>query len=185
MFYKIKGSIVKFLGQIRFYPLGLIVIGHHGYKMKGPDWRSILDIIKPGDIILCAYHNYVSSFFIKGKYAHSGIYVGDNSVINIRNYGISKEDILTYLRTDDIVVVRYKDKDKVPVAIDKAYKQLEKDVGYDYDFDRQDKEQFYCTEFTDYCYDYPLRGGVSKDKNFIYPDDYLISSTLFDIVWQK
>jgi len=71
------------------------------------------------------------------------------------------------------------------LAIKRAYEQLAKGIEYDYDFNKQDTNQFYCTEFTDFCYDYPLREGVSKGNNYLLPDDYLISSDLFEIIWIK
>jgi len=181
----IKEAIVDFFGNIRLYAGGIILFGDSKYKLKGPDWRSIINILQPGDIVGSAHDHYISSWFIKGDFGHVGIYVGDNQVIHVRTDGIVREDILTFLRADKAFVVRRTDQSLVDIAIQKAYEQLAKDVEYDYDFDKQDTEQFYCSEFTDFCYDYPLRGGVSKDKSFIYPDDYLVPSDLFDIIWKK
>lgn len=180
-----KEAMVDFFGNIRVYPGGIILFGESKYKLKGPDWREILNIIQPGDIVGNAHHNYISSWFITGDFGHVGLYVGDNQIIHVRTDGIVKEDILTFLRADDAFIVRPTDQSIVDVAIQRAYEQLAKDVGYDYDFDKQDTEEFYCSEFTDFCTGYILRSGVSKDKKYIYPDDYLIPSEHFEIMWRK
>jgi len=182
---KFKEILIDFLGNIRFYPGGLVLFGDSKYKLKGPDWRAILDIIKPGDVIGSAHNHYVSSWFIKGDFGHVGLYVGNNKIIHVRTDGIVEEDILTFLRADNAFVVRPTNVELVPPAITKAYTQLAKNIEYDYDFNKQDTEQFYCSEFTDFCYGYLLREGVSKDKNYIFPDDYLVPSALFDIIWKK
>ena len=181
----IKKFVINFFGNIRIYKGGFVLFGESKYKLKGPDWREILDTIQPGDIIGRAHHNYVSSWFIKGDFGHVGIYVGDNNVIHVRTSGIIKEDILTFLRTDDAFVVRPTDQSIVDTSIQKAYEQLNKGVGYDFDFDSVDEEEFYCSEFTDFCTNHILRESVSKDKTYIYPDDYLIPSDKFEIVWKK
>lgn len=182
---RLKEVMVDFFGNIRLYKGGIILFGESKYKLKGPDWREILNVIQPGDIIGNAHANYVSSWFIKGKFGHVGLYVGDNQVIHVVTDGIVKEDILTFLRADDAFVVRPTDQSIVYPSIQKAWEQLAKDVEYDYDFDAQDIEQFYCSEFTDFCTNYILRNGIAKDNTFIYPDDYLIPSEHFEIVWVK
>ena len=135
--------------------------------------------------ILNAHYHYVSSFFIKGEFGHAGLYVGDNQIIHVIGDGIIKEDILTFLRADAAAVIRPKNQDLVPKAIENAYEQFSKHVQYDYDFNKIDNSQFYCTEFTDFCYGYIVRDGVAKDHPYIYPDDYLIPSDLFEIIWRK
>lgn len=181
----IKEFVIDFFGNIRFYPGGIILFGDSKYKLKGPDWRSIIDSLQAGDIVGVAHKHYVSSWFIKGDFGHVGLYIGDNRIIHVRTSGIVNEDILTFLRADDAFVVRPTNQLLVSKAIENAKEQLSKGVEYDYDFNKQDKEQFYCSEFTDFCYGYPLRSGVSKNKDYIYPDDYLIPSNSFDIVWKK
>ena len=181
----IKKALVDFFGNIKLYTGGIVFFGDSGLGLKGPDWREILDIIKPGDLVLNEHKNYVSSMFIKGKFGHVGLYVGDNNLIHVIGDGIDKQDILTFLRADGAAVVRPKNQELVSKAIERAYIQLEKDVQYDYDFDKQDTNQFYCSEFTDFCYGYILREGVSKDKSFILPDDYTIAYDDFEVVWNK
>jgi len=185
MFRKIKKFFIDFFGNIKVYKGGLVLFGGSSYGLKGPDWRKVLDVIKPGDIVLNAHNHYVSSWFIKGNFGHVGLYVGNDKIIHVVTDGITKEDILTFLRADAAAVVRIKDRSKVDLAIQRANEQLNKHVEYDYDFDKKDTTQFYCSEFTDFCYGYPLRDGISLGKSFILPDDYLSAHEDFDIVWVK
>lgn len=185
MLRKIKKLFIDFFGNIKIYKGGIVLFGGLSYGLKGPDWREIIELIKPGDIVLNAHNNYVSSLFIKGAFGHVGIYVGDNQIIHVVTSGIVKEDILTFLRADAAAVVRIKDQSRVGSAIKNAYNQLNNHVEYDYDFDKKDTTQFYCSEFTDFCYGYPLSEGVSAGKSFILPDDYLRANEDFDVVWIK
>jgi hypothetical protein len=98
IFRRIKEAFVNFFGNIRFYKGGVILFGDSKYKLKGTDWRSILDSLQPGDIVGSAHNNYVSAWFIKGDFGHVGVYVGDNRIIHVRTDGIANEDILTFLR---------------------------------------------------------------------------------------
>jgi len=182
---RLKKLIIDSIGNIRIYKGGIILFGDSTYKLKGPDVREITNLLAPGDLVLNSHSHYVSSLFIKGDYGHVGVYVGDNQIIHVKTTGIEKNDILTYLRADGAAIVRLTDQSIVPDMIQKAYEQLAKDVEYDYDFDKQDDEQFYCSEFTDFCTGYLLREGIAKDNKFIYPDDYLIPSEHFEVIWKK
>jgi hypothetical protein len=145
--------------------------------------REVLDLIRPGDIVVNRKDHYVSNMFIKGDFSHAGLYVGRNDVIHVMSRGIRKEDILVFLRADAFALIRPLDQSKTESAITKAHDKFRKGVLYDYDFDKDCPEEFYCSEFTDYCYDYALRDNFSK--NFIYPDDYINSSKYHKIIWIK
>jgi len=179
----IKKSLINFFGNIRLYYGGIVFFGDSHYKLKGPSLRKILDLLQPGDIVLRRHDHYVSSMFIKGNFSHAGLYVGNNKVIHVIGSGILKEDILTFMRADAFAIVRFTNNEIIPKAVEKAYIQLGKNIEYDYDFDKNSPEQFYCSEFTDYCFDYKLRDNISK--TFIYPDDYLVPSDFFKIIWME
>ena len=55
-------------------------------------------------------------------------------------------------------------------------------MGYDYAFDANSPELFYCTVFVDFCFGYPVRDTVSDD--FILPDDFLEAEAFYS-VWSK
>lgn len=173
---------VDFFGGIRIYWCGIVLWGDSMMDMKGPDMRKVLETAKKGDLILRRFDNYLSSFFISGTYSHIGLYVGDNFVIHVGKDGIMKEDILTFIRADRVAIVRPVDVSTIEPAVAEAYEQLALGVEYDYIFDTNSPEKFYCSEFTDYCYGQLLKHTVSDD--IVYPDDYLKSSG-FQLVWEK
>jgi cell wall-associated NlpC family hydrolase len=179
---KILKPFVDFFGGMRFYWCGVVLWGDSMIDMKGPHMRQVLDTVEPGDLVLRRFDNYVSSFFIKGRFSHIGIYVGDNSVIHVGADGIKKEDILTFIRADDCALMRPTDSSKIEGAIVEAYKQLDRGVEYDYVFDADSPEKFYCSEFTDYCYGKVLKNTISD--GIVYPDDYLKTND-FKMVWEK
>lgn len=183
IFYKIKSSVINWFGDIQIfkYPF-FILFGSTSYKIKGTHQREILDLIKPGDVLLRRYDHYLSGLMIPGYFTHAALYVGDNQVIHLLGDGIYKEDILTFLRCDNITLLRFKDQSMVSSAITKAYEQLALGIEYDYDFDMDKPDKFYCTEFIDYCYDYPMRPNI--DHDYILPDD-LLAEPSFSIVWVK
>lgn len=175
--------IIDFIGGIRVYWIGLVLYGDSHNKIKGPHMRAILNTVQPGDLILRRFDNYVSSWFIKGRFSHVGLFVGDDSVIHVGGDGIKKEDLLTFIRADDAAIIRPIDENTIAAAIEDAYTQLGRGAKYDYLFDAESPEKFYCSEFTDYCYGHILKHTISS-KGIIYPDDYLRSKH-FQLVWEK
>ena len=183
MLYKIKSAITGWFGDVKVYKYPFFILtGHTAYKIKGEKQREILNTIEPGDVLLRRYDHYLSGLMIPGYFTHSALYVGDDQIIHVIGSGICREDILTFMRCDNINVLRAKDAATIQAAIKNAWTQLGKDVGYDYDFDANSPELFYCTEFVDFCFDYPVRDRVSD--NFILPDDFLESDAFYS-VWPK
>jgi hypothetical protein len=183
MWYKIKAAITSWFGNVKVYKYPFFILtGHTAYKIKGELQRGILNTLEPGDVLLRRYDNYLSGLIIPGYFTHAAVYVGDDQIIHVLGSGICREDILTFLRCDDINILRVKDAATSQAAVKNAWAQLGKDVGYDFDFDANSPELFYCTEFVDFCFSYPVRDKVSKD--YILPDDFL-ESDVFYSVWSK
>lgn len=177
---EIKSKIISFFADIRLYIGGFILFGDSSYKIKGPQMREILDILKPGDILLRRYSHYLGSLIIPGYFSHAAIYIGNNEIIHMLGAGINKEDILTFLRCDDIAILRTsEDEAKEAVYQAKAYYI----AGIKYDFNFDDKpDRFYCTEFIDNLFNYPIKKQIGK--KIIMPDNFL-NSNFFEIVWRN
>lgn len=183
MWYEIKSAVIGWFGDIRIFKYPFFVLfGHTAYKIKGHHQRQIINILKPGDVLLRRYDNYISGLMIPGYFTHAALYVGDNQVIHLLGDGICKEDILTFMRCDDIKVLRFKNQSVIDKAIEKAYEQLDKKTEYDYDFDTNSPDRLYCTEFVDFCFDYPVKPFIKH--SYIIPDDFLNSAN-FDVEWSK
>ena len=177
---KIKSKIISFFADIRIYPGGFILFGNSSYKIKGPQTREILNVLKEGDILLRRYSHYLGSLIIPGYFSHAAIYVGDNEIIHMLGAGITKEDILTFLRCDDIVVLRASE----GLAKEAFYQAKAYYIaGIEYDFNFNDKpDRFYCTEFIDNLFGYPIKTQIGN--RIVMPDNFL-NSNFFEVVWRN
>ena len=182
--YDIKKAVISWVSDIRIYPGGIILFGDSHYELKGNHMREILDVLKPGDLLLRRYAHYLGSVAIPGYWSHAAIYVGSDKVIHMLGDGIQIDDILVFMRCDDMLVLRHKNPEVVKNAIECAYVQLGKGIEYDFDFDTDDSEKFYCTEFVDFCFDrvVDIRGPFSVES--ILPDSFLLCPEL-DVVWKN
>jgi hypothetical protein len=176
-FYNIKSKIINWFGDIRIYKGGIILFGSSYYKVKGWHMREILNTLVPGDILLRRYDNYLGSILIKGYWSHAAIYIGNNNVIHMLGEGITKEDILTFLRCDNICILRDRDADAVNTAIRMAEMYYEEKIEYDFDF-KDGNKNLYCTELINNCFGNPV-----KSKGYIYPDDF-VNNVFFDIIYK-
>lgn len=181
----IKKAFIDFFGGIKVYPGGIVFFGSSSYKIKGDDMRQILNLAQAGDVFIIRKDHYVSNWFINGNFSHAGLYIGGDHVIHVTTDGIKNEDILTFMRADAFAIARPKNAALIPTAINRAFEQLSKNVQYDYDFDKNSPEEFYCSEFTDYCYGYEFRDSLPENRNYILPDDYAETSEFFKLIWKK
>jgi uncharacterized protein YycO len=181
--YTIKSKLLSFFSDIRIYPGGVIIAGDSHYEFKGQDMREALNNLQKGDVLLRRYSHYLGSVLVKGYYSHAAIYVGDNQVLHMLGEGITKEDILTFMRCDNMAILRPIAEDKIDSAVTKAYGFYAVGTEYDYDFNTDSPEKLYCTEFVDNCFGYPVK-SEKTDGTYLLPDDFL-SSSAFKLIWRK
>ena len=170
-FYKIKSKILSWFSDIRIYKGGIVLWGPSSYKIKGPQMRTIINLIRPGDVLLRRYDNYLGSILIPGFWSHAAIYVGKNKILHMLGDGISCEDILTFMRTDHIAILRHKSLLARLKAVSEAWNIFDRQAKYDYNFDDKHSDKFYCTEFVNFCYDNIVK--LNKKGKHILPDDFL------------
>lgn len=182
LFYKIKSKIIAVLSDVRVYKGGFILFGDSSYKIKGPHMRRILSLIRPGDVLLRRYSNYLGSVTIPGYFSHAAILVDTCNVVHMLGDGVTKEDILTFMRCDDLMILRIKDDSKVNSAIAMVYDILYRGIKYDYNFDNLPK-RMYCTELVDVCYGNIIRKKIGNNK--VITPDALIDHDFYDVIWEK
>lgn len=178
LFYDIKSKVISFFSDIRIYWCGIILFGDSHYKFKGADMRYVLDTIKPGDVLLRRYSHYLGSIIVPGHFSHAAFYPGNGRIIHMLGGGIEEEDILTFMRCDDIAIIRPPEL-TVSKAIEKAENYLTLGIDYDFDFDFDSPAKFVCTEFVDALFDYPVKEMIG-DKA-VMPDNFL-DSGFFTVV---
>ncbi len=180
--YRLRSKITGWFGDIKVYKYPFFIIaGPVSYKIKGEHQRAILNCIQPGDILLRRYDHYISGLIIPGYFTHSALYIKD-SVIHMLGKGICTEDILIFMRCDDIAVLRHPSPEKTARAIKLAKEQLEKKTEYDFAFDFDDSSRLSCTELIQYVFEYP-KFSTKKIEKYVVPDD--LKNTEFEMVWEK
>jgi hypothetical protein len=71
-------KFLTWFGDLKYFPYPMWIVWDPGsYKVKGEDAREVIELVRPGDILLRSYDNYVDGLFIPGSYSHVGLYVGE------------------------------------------------------------------------------------------------------------
>lgn len=124
---------------------GNIMIATRPPKVKAVHIRKLLSLAQPGDIMCRKYTYYLDSYFIRGKYTHSGIIIDNDNMIHAVAEGVGKIDIIDFMKdADGFILLR-------PAVNDfrKMKDFLERKIGIPYDFIfKKDRDAFYCHELT-------------------------------------
>ncbi len=191
LLYRFERKLFTFLGDIKVFgwthPMWF-EINAHGYRLKGAVYRKIRNLIKPGDIILRRYEGYLSSYMIPGFWNHAGLYIGDDGekieqVIHAVSEGVIQEDILNFMRTDHMIVLRLAPQEGNETAASEAVNKAKSIVGkpYDFGFDFKDTNRFSCTELVTHCYPGTVQGKKRLGKETFIADDFYNSDALTTI----
>ena len=157
--YSLKKSLLTIFGDIMVSKYPMYIFYHPTtFSIKGVDTLKIMSIIKPGDILMRSYNNYIDNYFIpkgESQCSHSGIYIGGKNfqVLHAMAEGITSHYIIDFCRCDRIVILRPKQ-----ISINQTKKLLrfsrkcfKDNVQYDFNFE-DDNKKYYCHEFTAMCY---------------------------------
>jgi len=176
LLYNIQKYVFRFIGDIKWSGIQRpfwFTINAVGYKLKGEHYREIVNLIQPGDILIRRFEGYIDKWFIPGFWNHAGLYIGNDEekieqVVHAVSDGVIQEDLLNFMRTDHMLILRAPE--KTQEAIEKA-KSI---VGspYDFGFDFSDTNRFSCTELVSYCYPGLVVGSKRLGKQVIVADDF-------------
>ncbi len=151
--YGFKRVALTIFGDIKIYKWPMFVIYQPtSFRIKGSDTRAIMASLLAGDVVMRAYDDYLDGYFIpKGESgcSHSGLYIGDNTMVHSIAEGSSLIDIIDFCRTDKIIVLRPDSGQEW--AIEHARKCADANIPYDFDF-APGSGKYYCHEFTASCY---------------------------------
>ena len=153
--YKIQAKFLEYFGRVKVskYP-PFIYIAPKTYALKGIHYYEVIQDLKPGDIVLRGFDDYLDGLFIPGNYSHAGLYVGKmgigiRQVVHAMTPDVQYTDIVTFMRAERIAIVRpnVSEDDKI-LAIKKIIANIGK--PYDYDFIFEENEvadtRFSCSE---------------------------------------
>lgn len=126
-------QLVTIFGDIKVFKHPLWLAYDPGsYRVRGPECRKVSELLEPGDILLRHYDGYLDNMFIPGVFSHAGLYLGPVTesdrakipetgvasrafeagicqVAHSTAEGVHLEDVLTFLRCDEVAVVRLPD----------------------------------------------------------------------------
>jgi hypothetical protein len=173
--FKVSRFLIRTVGNIQFFkvPFFCLLWSDTHYKVGGEEMRKITDSLEPGDIVFRKYDRYISGFFIPGFWTHVGVVVGDGkTIVHAMEKGVIEEDVLTYLRTDYVKVLRHEDKIVAKRAAETAVSL--KGREYDFIFDTTDDSRLYCSELVKFCYP----GVLSEVSDGAIPPDEIMKARL-------
>jgi len=145
---KITNGFIKVFGDIKVFKWPFFLVYDPGsYLVKGFEMREVLDVVKPGDILLRGYNNYLDGYFIPGYFSHVGLYVGkvdsdheslvtipegkelfytgEQMVVHAMAEGVFVQDVLDFCRADRMLILRFPDEFSANEIL------KEKDVPFD------------------------------------------------------
>lgn len=151
------------------------------YQVTGEKTIEIMDILKPGDIIIRGYNRYADGKFIPSKtgWSHGAIYIGNGKIIHAVAEGVSETNVVEFTRCDRIAI--FHPKKGMKKAIKKAKEFLKTKTPYDFGFE-MGVSAIYCFELCGECYDkldIP-RKTVSKFFGLMKKKDVFLADSFFE-----
>jgi len=212
---RIYNRTLKMFGDVKVFKFPFFVLYDPGsYLIKGDETREVMNTLKPGDILVRGYKNYLDSYFIPGFFTHTGLYVGnvpnednvmllpsaknafyaegEQIVIHAMAEGVFMEDLLNFCRCDYLLILR--SSEVTQENVNQIYNRALMNLGtpYDFRFDFSRYNNLSCTEFVYVCLEDILKkSGVTLrhrraplTKRPTLIPDDFINSELA-IVWQS
>jgi hypothetical protein len=124
--------LLTIFGDLKVYRFPMFLLYDPGaYRVRGEDAREAMARVRPGDILLRGYVNYLDGYFIPGYFSHAGLYIGsvveeerdrverprgkeifrpgEQMVIHSMAEGVFMEDLLNFCRCDYMAILRFPD----------------------------------------------------------------------------
>lgn len=134
-----------------FHYIPVIAADVKPFYLNGYDVLQIMEILKPGDVLVRGYDCYVDGKFIPDEhgYSHAGIYVGGQDIIHAVSPSVCRVSVVDFCQCDRIMVLR------PCYGQEYAIHNAETKLGLPYDFNYEgDSEKMYCFELVSHCYEF-------------------------------
>jgi len=134
-----------------------------GYSIRGEHVRKLLEICKPGDVLLRGYDDYFDGWFI-GHWSHAALVLNNFQVIHAIAEGVKTEDLIDFFKTDRVMVLR--PKNLIEEEIEKVQERAHSKLGsrYDFGFNFNDPKELCCTELVYFSFeDYEEKLGMFRE----------------------
>jgi hypothetical protein len=126
---RLRDRLLTILGDLKVFRWPLWLVYDPGsYRVKGRDAREVLELVRPGDVLVRGFDAYLDGKLIPGLFSHAGLYLGrtteedvagapahhrgrvvagPQTVIHAIAEGVRTEDLLDFCRCDRLVVLRF------------------------------------------------------------------------------
>ncbi|MDT8376454.1 MAG: hypothetical protein RQ867_06905 [Mariprofundaceae bacterium] len=86
-------KLLTWFGDLKYFKFPLfLVYDPSSYRVRGEDVREVIDIIRPGDVVLRSYDNYLDGLFIPGLFSHVGFFYGSATERDRKSAGTMIDD---------------------------------------------------------------------------------------------
>jgi len=125
----IRDRLLTILGDIKVFGFPFFLVYDPGsYRVGGRDMRQLIELVRPGDVLVRGYTSYLDGRFIPGYFSHAGLYLGpvtetDRALAPARHQGrvepgaqmvahavaegVGLVDLLDFARCDRLAVLRF------------------------------------------------------------------------------
>lgn len=158
MLFKLKKLFLTWFGDIKVFPYPMwIVYCPTTFLARGKETRKAMELVRPGDLILRGYSDYLDGRVIPGKYSHTGVFIGRGKLIHAVAEGVCEVDIIDFLRCDRFCILR-------PVSgQDKAIARVKEALGKPYDFNFEQVASFKVADSDERMYCHELGAMAYKE----------------------
>lgn len=151
-----------------------------GSRPKGVstgDLLSVLELAEPGMVILTHTEYNLLNLILPGYYDHATLVSGHNELIEATGEGVNKHSIVKALsHCDKICLLKplFATKELMEKAVVEATSQLGKPYDYNFEYQLEGDEKFYCSEVILWSYDQACKPLVAPFQ----PDYFLGQYTI-------
>ncbi len=125
----LRDRLLTILGDLKVFRWPFWLVYDPGsYLVKGRDAREVIDLVRPGDVLVRGFTAYLDGKLIPGYFSHAGLYVGPTTaadlalvrpsargrlvegaqtVVHAIAEGVLMEDVLDFCRCDRLLVLRF------------------------------------------------------------------------------
>lgn len=126
---RLRDRLLTLLGDVKVFRWPLWIVYDPGsYRVKGRDARALIELARPGDVLVRGFDAYLDGRFIPGYFTHAALYLGPTSeadlplvreparrrfrsgaqmVVHAIAEGVLMEDLLDFSRCDRLAVLRF------------------------------------------------------------------------------
>lgn len=189
-FYKLWSKFLTYFSNVKIFSFPFwLIYDPDDYQITGKQVLEIMEILKPGDIIIRGFRHYLDGKFIPSKsgWSHGAIYIGDNQIIHAVSENTSKINVIDFTRCDRIGILRPRKGQRKAISLAKKF--VKDQIPYDFGFSNG-CSALYCFELCKECYPtLQIERQIAKKffglvKKDVYLAESLLDSPDFECIYQ-